>query len=476
VADGGGGRRLHGLCIVLALTLFESRVPVTRVATQTMPAADHAMPLLAPPGGATVGGVRKITLEEVAKHNREHDCWVVVHGRVYDVTAFLPSHPGGRHLLLRYKGAVADEGFDQHHELSVIASNLPPSALVGALAPSPSVGALAPPARPYAELTPAGTSGAMQLVADAEMGAPPLGSKGPTDGPYPVVTPPPASSRTFLTRQRQVAVLGDALFLSHDVVRLRLILPPETPTLGLPVGKHVKLFAPAAEVRAASAAAKWNGRDDPEAGRTEIERKYTPTTSDDDKGYVDLVVKVYAGGVLERFADGGKMSQYLGGLRVGAPVALSGPWGAHEYLGSGRIQTDGHVLTCTKLGMMAGGTGLTPMLQIIAAVLKEPPASAPTMWLLLANQTEDDILVREMLEGLQAQHPTRLHLHYTLDRPPAAWAYSRGFITKEMIAAHLPPPGDETLVLMCGPPPMVQFACRQNLDALAYPGERQISF
>ena len=42
------------------------------------------------------------------------------------------------------------------------------------------------------------------------------------------------------------------------------------------------------------------------------------------------------------------------------------------------------------------------MLQIIAAVLGEPAETAPTMSLLLANQTEDDILVRDMLEGLKA--------------------------------------------------------------------------
>ena len=48
-----------------------------------------------------------------------------------------------------------------------------------------------------------------------------------------------------------------------------------------------------------------------------------------------------------------------------------------------------------------------------------------------------------MLEGLQAQHPERLHLWYTLDRPPADWGYSSGFISAEMIAAHLPPPGND---------------------------------
>ena len=115
------------------------------------------------------------------------------------------------------------------------------------------------------------------------------------------------------------------------------------------------------------------------------------------------------------------------------------------------------------------------MLQVIDAVLREPGGTI-RMSLLYANQSEGDILVRETLEALQAKHPERLHIWYTLDRPPDGWAYSTGFITAEMIAAHLPPPGEDTLVLMCGPPPMVKFACQKNLDALGYPAERQICF
>ena len=59
------------------------------------------------------------------------------------------------------------------------------------------------------------------------------------------------------------------------------------------------------------------------------------------------------------------MSQYLGTLTAGAALELSGPWGTHEYLGRGRFRSAGVVRSCTRLGMMAGGTGLTPMLQVV---------------------------------------------------------------------------------------------------------------
>ena len=111
-----------------------------------------------------------------------------------------------------------------------------------------------------------------------------------------------------------------------------------------------------------------------------------------------------------------------------------------------------------------------------------------------------------MLEDLQKAHPKRLKIWYTLDRPPKKWAYGEGFITEEvsgailrrnsgailrrnlaqvsdaprpssqMIAEHLPGPKESSLILMCGPPPMVKFACQQNLDKLGYKKDVQIAF
>lgn len=52
---------------------------------------------------------------EVAKHNTEKDCWVIVHGRAYDVTDFLPEHPGGMKIILKYAGKDATEAFEPIH-------------------------------------------------------------------------------------------------------------------------------------------------------------------------------------------------------------------------------------------------------------------------------------------------------------------------------------------------------------------------
>ncbi|KAI5301581.1 hypothetical protein KEM56_001580 [Ascosphaera pollenicola] len=52
---------------------------------------------------------------EIAKHNSSNDCWVIVHGKAYDVTDFLPEHPGGQKIIMKYAGKDATEAFEPIH-------------------------------------------------------------------------------------------------------------------------------------------------------------------------------------------------------------------------------------------------------------------------------------------------------------------------------------------------------------------------
>lgn len=241
--------------------------------------------------------------------------------------------------------------------------------------------------------------------------------------------------------------------LSHDTRKLRFALPSENHVLGLPVGQHVYLSA--------------------RVNNQLVVRAYTPVSSDSEKGYFDLVIKVYFKNVHPKFPEGGKLTQYLEQLPIGETIDVRGPSGLLVYSRPGvfSIRADKKSIPADfqfkRLNMIAGGSGITPMLQLIRQVLSDP-SDTTEMALLFANQTEADILLRDELESAVASNPERLRIWYTLDRPSEGWKYSTGFVSAEMIAEHLFPPSEDSFVVMCGPPPMINFACVPSLDKLGY--------
>jgi len=62
----------------------------------------------------------RVSWDEIAKHNTLDDCWLVIDGRVYDVTSWADKHPGGRKALLRYAGQDATAPFLRLHSASVL--------------------------------------------------------------------------------------------------------------------------------------------------------------------------------------------------------------------------------------------------------------------------------------------------------------------------------------------------------------------
>jgi cytochrome-b5 reductase len=220
------------------------------------------------------------------------------------------------------------------------------------------------------------------------------------------------------------------------VRRFRFALQHENQLLGLPIGQHIMLST--------------TEKDEPDD-----RRPYTPTSSDDNRGFVDFVIKVYRP-FEPNFPNGGMMSQHLDNMKIGDKIWMAGPVGDVEYLGSGRVKLSPKRKTpvffeANKIGMVAGGTGITPMLQVIRAILKNP-RDRTKIWLIFANKTEDDVLLRDELEGIAKAQPDRFKLWLTLDNPPAGWAQGKGFISEEMCRDHLPPQGPSTLVFNCGPP------------------------
>jgi cytochrome-b5 reductase len=87
--------------------------------------------------------------------------------------------------------------------------------------------------------------------------------------------------------------------------------------------------------------------------------------------------------------------------------------------------------------MIAGGTGITPMLQIIRAALKNP-LDRTKLSLIYANVNPDDILLKNELEELAAAHSNRFKVFYVLNNPLAGWTGGVGFVSKDQIEQHMP--------------------------------------
>jgi cytochrome-b5 reductase len=248
--------------------------------------------------------------------------------------------------------------------------------------------------------------------------------------------------------------------LSHDTHLFRFALPSKEHVLGLPVGQHVTL--------------SYVDGDGNEQGRP-----YTPTSSDHDLGVVDFVIKVYFPN--ERFLEGGKVSQHMHALKIGDALDFQGPKGRYEYRGKGifaikKLKSQGggfELRKAKRVGMIAGGSGITPMMQVSNEILRDK-SDGTKISLLFANQTEGDILLRDELDKAAERHGEsgKFKVHYTVDKKPnEAWRYSEGFITAEMIKEHMPPPGKDTQILLCGPPPMIKFAVMPAFEKLGYTKE-----
>ena len=212
--------------------------------------------------------------------------------------------------------------------------------------------------------------------------------------------------------------------LSHNVYRFVFGLPHESDILGLPVGQHISIRA------------TIDGK--------VISRSYTPTSGNSNLGEMQLTIKTY---------PNGKISNYLANLSIGDQVEIRGPKGAMKY----------HKKLSKHMGMIAGGTGITPMFSIIRAVCDDTTDDT-TVSLIYANQTEDDILVREELDDYARKCPDKFSVHYVLSKPPEGWKGDGGRVSRDMIEEKLPKVEEGNKFLVCGPEGMEEAMKGHLLD------------
>lgn len=367
-----------------------------------------AAPVQAP---STSNG-KKFSAEEVSKHDKKEDCWIIVKDKVYDATKYVEEHPGGEASLLLAAGQDCTEDFEALH--SSKAWKALERFYIGDLADEVAK-----------ESVPLPVGGSSQLV-----------------------TLQKGKSVTLALEKKDL--------LSHDTRKFRFALPTKDHILGLPTGQHIFVKAK-----------------HPATGEI-VMRAYTPSGSG--PGYVDIIIKVYFANVNPRFPDGGKLTQILDNLAIGETIDVKGPLGEFIFNTDVPVCTNvmptftftptGEQFSFDTIGFIAGGSGITPVLQVTHALLADS-TRAVKISILFANRTVDDILCKDLLDALEEDE--RVSIWYTLSvEPSTPWNYSVGHINEEMIEKSLPPPGEHTYVFMCGPQPMIDCACTPNLFKLGH--------
>jgi len=151
--------------------------------------------------------------------------------------------------------------------------------------------------------------------------------------------------------------------------------------------------------------------------------------------------------------DKGKMSQHLLKLKVGDKL---------EFLHGPRNVKIQYPFKAKHIGMIVGGTGITPMIQALHAILGDTKSDS-RVTLLYGSRTSEDILGKEILDFWQRRYPHRLEVVHVLSEEPedSPWQGRRGFISKRLIEQTLPPPtkGQNVMIFVCGPPALYEIFC-----------------
>ncbi|GME83514.1 unnamed protein product [Ambrosiozyma monospora] len=174
---------------------------------------------------------------------------------------------------------------------------------------------------------------------------------------------------------------------------------------------------------------------------------------EDAKGYFDLLIKVY---------EQGNISKYVDNLKLGETIRVRGPKGFFTYTPN----------MVSHFIMVAGGTGITPMYQIIKAISNNPNDNTKVT-LLYGNVTEDDILLKKELDEIEKANPNIKVIHF-LNTPPEGWTGETGYITKDKLAELAPAASPDIQLLLCGPPPMTS-ALKRGAHELGFAKAKPVS-
>jgi len=186
-----------------------------------------------------------------------------------------------------------------------------------------------------------------------------------------------------------------------------------------------------------------------------VVRPYTPISTNALTGAFDLLVKNYG--------DQGRLSTHLCTMPVGDTIDFK------HISFNVKIQAP---FQHKRIGMIVGGTGITPMIQALHAVLgsteqqQQQQQQQQRVSMLYGSRHSGDILGKELLDAWEARSSDQLEVTHVLSNEPedSEWKGERGFITKDLLRDKLPSPEEDAIIFVCGPPVMYDIFCGPRTD------------
>jgi ring-1,2-phenylacetyl-CoA epoxidase subunit PaaE len=151
-------------------------------------------------------------------------------------------------------------------------------------------------------------------------------------------------------------------------------------------------------------------------------------------------------GISVKRVDGGLFSNFLNEkIFPGKTINMLAPMG--------NFTADFHSKNQRHFFLVAGGSGITPIMGILKSLLVNEPKSKVT--LLYCSRNEAQIIFKKELEKLSVANPERLHVLHNLSQPSDSWTGLRGRLTKETIQPLVQKAQNETdfetEYFICGP-------------------------
>lgn len=140
----------------------------------------------------------------------------------------------------------------------------------------------------------------------------------------------------------------------------------------------------------------------------------------------------------------GKASTHLHSLSPGDTLTFAAtlkafPWTPNKF---------------SQVYLIAGGAGITPIYQLIQGILNNPNDQTKIN-LVFGVNTEQDLLLRNELEGYKKRFPDRFNYVYTVSHPQEKESSLRkGYVTEELLRGVMGSAEKDTRVFVCGPPGM----------------------